>query len=396
MLVRKRVSMKNMFMRSAHAGWRAAIAGVLAASLAFAPLVAFAAGDEEEQAAGADMGTLVDAIGKIVAKDDCASATIAEAEDMDADVSDAGGEADGIEAGEEAVEYSSVTVYYCEIVLYDDPSFDHPSNLRLLDVATFDGVKVGEEIEEWDYVRDIPDFWFFDGWATNQVVSADPAQNTVQLHYSRVKSPSLVNYYAVTAAKGEGAASFGNAADADGAAWRFEKMGSYEIASQPLGTQIDADLLAVPLDDLVYLDSDKDEIVVEPLASNNEINLFYAPAAVTLPDDVEAGAAPDATQPENPGGGSDEDATGPSDGTLAPPTAEDTDAGQDDEASDEASGAPAGDETVIADDGAPLASAAEAGVLPLPQTGDEVVIGALLASAVLGAGGATLMARRRS
>ena len=331
------------------------LAGVLAAVLALGPAVAFAsAGDE-----------------------------VAE-------------ETEAAESADEAAEYTTVTVYYCEIVHYDDPSFDHPSGMRLMDVVTYDGAKVGETINEWDYVRSIPDFQFFDGWATNKVISADPEKNTVQLHYFRVKSPATVNYYAVSAAKDAPLPVAGRNALVDDAPApaQFEKMGSYEIESQPLGTRIDASMLAVPLDDLVYLDADKESITVEALASNNEINLFYTVAAVTLPDDVEAGYAPDVTEIEDSGAGSDDESAG-DDGAGAPGgEASDGATGAGDNAANEED-APDAEETVIADDGAPLAAAAETGVLALPQTGDEVVVGALLLSAAVAAGGATLLARRR-
>ena len=42
---------------------------------------------------------------------------------------------------------TTVTVYYCEMVYYDDPSFNDPTGFRLLGSHTYDGVTVGEKID---------------------------------------------------------------------------------------------------------------------------------------------------------------------------------------------------------------------------------------------------------
>ncbi|MEC4175207.1 LPXTG cell wall anchor domain-containing protein [Adlercreutzia sp. R7] len=369
---------------------RALLAGMLATTLALAPLPSFAA-DEVFTAEDAPESVVGGAALTLLEAADTELPMVAE-EAVAAPVEEA---AEDDRASADAAESTTLTVHYCEIVSYDDPSFDDPSGLRLLETRTFE-VKVGEEIDPWHYVRPLDDFFFWDARFDSKVMDADPSKNMVELHYFRSRSSSTVNYYAVTAAEtGEDAcASKTVVADVDGAAVRFDKMGSYEIESQQIGVEIPAESLAVPLDDLVYLDADRDSIKVEALASKNEINLFYTPAAATLPDKAPAGDAPELEAPV-PGG--DAGSAGDSSDENAP--ADEGDAGTEDDnagaADDQGGESGLAPETVITDDGAPLASAEEAGVLPLPQTGDEVVGIALLASAALAAGGVTLVARRR-
>ncbi len=204
-------------------------------------------------------------------------------------------------SGAEAAE-TTVTVYYCEMVHYDDPSFNDPTGFRLLGSYTYDGVVVGEEIEPWDYVRDVPDYVFFDGWVTDPIASADPEQNTVQLNYFRTKSPCTVNYYSIS----DGDAFADNPgidtviSEIDGQAVRFDRMGTYEIESQPLGTEIDSSLLAVPVDNMTYVDADKESVVVAGAVASNELNLFYTPVLAAEPDDAPEAGTPEPAPPTPP------------------------------------------------------------------------------------------------
>lgn len=319
------------------------------------------------------------------------------------------------QADEQAAELTSLTLSIYEIVLYDDPSFSEPDGLRLLETKVIDGLKVGETIDLWNYVEARKDFVFFDGWPRYVVLSENPEENHAQLHYRRIKSPSVVNYYlvgeALTAPLMKSAPIIDNVA---GVPVSFWKMGSYQVESLPLGAQIASDQCAVELDGLVYLAADKDAIKVEPLVSANEINLFYTVSmATTLPDDalVESPGAPegpgegaggdsdadgvpggDGAGADTPGEGGSSSEDGPAQEGSAPegPAGGVSDGGSseskgDDDAAQPSVGADDAPTTVIEDDPSPLA-APRAKMATLPQTSDGIgVLAGLLATAVAAA-----------
>lgn len=337
-------------------------------------------------------------------------------------------------AGEKAGEPTSLTLSVYEIVFYDDPSFDEPGGLRLMETKVIDGLKAGETIDLWNYVEMRDDFFFFDGWPRYIVLSENPEENHAQLHYMRSKSPSVVNYYLVGEAS---AAPLMKAApivdDVEGVPVSFWKMGSYQVQSLPLGAQIASEQCAVELDGLVYLDADKDSIAVEPLAAANEINLFYTvDTAATLPDDA---PVEDASAADQPGAGTEGDAgaeggagdagdsgveggtgSGSSSGAEEGAGSSSGDASQGGGASGGPAagsadgGASAGNEgparpdaggdgdsstAVIEDELSPLAPAREK-VAALPQTGDGAGAFAGLLAAAAGAGALALTARGAS
>lgn len=325
------------------------------------------------------------------------------------------------EKTEKAKETTTLTLSVYEIVFYDDPSFNEPGGLRLMETKVIEGLKVGETIDLWDYVEKRDDFFFFDGWPRHIVLSADSDENHAQLHYMRTKSPSVVNYYLVGEA---GAPALAKDApiidDVDGVPVSFWKMGSYQVQSLPLGAQIESEQCAVDLDGLVYLDADKDSIAVEPLTSANEINLFYTvDTAATLPDDTPVEDTTAADRPGTPDSGAGDASddgdgsgdTGASTGTAGAGSSSEDDStsesgaaeGSDGGASADSDGTDqpsAGDDdggatVVIEDEPSPLAAAHE-GVLTLPQTGDAA--GSLAGLLALAACSATVVgvARRRS
>ena len=288
-------------------------------------------------------------------------------------------------ADEQAAELTSLTLSIYEIVFYDDPSFSEPDGLRLMETKVIDGLKVGETIDLWNYVEVRNDFFFFDGWPRYVVLSENPEENNAQLHYRRIKSPSVVNYYlvgeAITAPLMKAAPII---SDVAGVPVSFWKMGSYQVESLPLGAQIESEQCAVDLDGLVYLDADKDSIKVEPLVDANEINLFYTVSmATTLPNDtlVESPGAPEVP---GEGAGGDSDTDGIPGGGV-------TDGGSsegkgDDDAAQPSTGADDDPPTaVIEDEASPLAAPREK-VATLPQTSDGIgVLAGLLATAVAAA-----------
>lgn len=288
-------------------------------------------------------------------------------------------------ADEQGAELTSLTLSIYEIVFYDDPSFSEPDGLRLMETKVIDGLKVGETIDLWNYVEARKDFVFFDGWPRYVVLSENPEENNAQLHYRRIKSPSVVNYYlvgeAITAPLMKSAPIIDNV---DGVPVSFWKMGSYQVKSLPLGAQIESEQCAVDLDGLVYLDADKDSIKVEPLVDANEINLFYTVSmATTLPDDtlVESPGAPEVPG-EGAGGDSDTDGI-PGGGVADGGSSEGK--GDDDAAQPSTGAADDAPTAVIEDEPSPLAAPREK-VATLPQTSDGIgVLAGLLATAVAAA-----------
>ncbi|MEY8459752.1 hypothetical protein AALA69_01285 [Eggerthellaceae bacterium 24-137] len=323
---------------------------------------------------------------------------------------------------------TSMTISIYEMVYYEDPTFNDPSCLRLMEERTVEGLKVGQTIELWDYVDPPEGFLFFDGWPRNPVMSENPDENKVQIHYFRYQSPSVINYYLVGEAAGVPLAKDAPIInDVDGVPVSFWKMGSYDVENLTIGAEITSDECAVPLDHLVYLASDKSSIAVEPLASHNEINLFYTiDTATTLPDDNLVESAPVTGQPDQPGGGetgeggsnevagpdqngsptgggsqTDTSAEGGDEpsapGTNVSPEGADTEVSSGDPAADpsNADGVEEGT-VVIEDDESPLAAEYQ-GTLTLPQTNDRAsgVAGVLAAFGAVSLGAAALAARRR-
>lgn len=430
--------------RNRSGAWKGkALATLLAVSLAATPMAAFAT-DGESAAAAAIAETEAAAPSAPEKQPEAAGEDISEAEVVAPSAPEKQPEAAVAEAevvapsapekqpeaaGENETLTTSVTVYYCEMVYYDDPSFNDPTGFRLLGSHTFDGVKVGEEINLWEYAKDIPDFVHFDGWAVNPIASANPEENLVQMNYFRTKSPSSVNYYLVTdgAETPEDAPIDPSMGEVDGESVAFWKMGSYEVESLRLGTEISSDACAVSLEGLTYLDADKAAIAVDAVPSRNEINLFYAADPADQPDNAPA-PAPDvepSPQPDGDKPGEDTDGAAPTPGDVSGNTSGNerpsvpevdgpaaSDSGNEDaadvEATEDETGSEQDEATVVTDENASDASdsgesdsdaalqeAAERGVLTLPQTSDGTVAFAGAASVVAVAAAVTLAASRR-
>lgn len=279
---------------------------------------------------------------------------------------------------------TSVTVNYYEGAGYEDEEQTVPIVI-LRETRTFDGVEVGSKIDPWDYVVQFPDLMFFDGWADNVIADADPANNQVTLKYFRMRWPLTIRYYAVSEDGSDASAAAELVRDAaPAAAFGYRYLGEYQTPTQPWGQVIDSDLLAVPVEGMVHLGADRDEVEIRNVPSENQVNVFY----YELPADD----APDAGDGD---GGADPAPVPPADTETGSDGAPGTDAGTGDAVDGDS--ADSSQETVIVEDRTPLAEAAEDGVLPLPQTGDE--LGApLVAAAVLmvAAAGLAAILRRRA
>lgn len=207
----------------------------------------------------------------------------------------AAGDAPEASNGAEEATYS-MTFYYCEVVYYDDPNFDHPSNMRVLGTRTVEGLHEGDVLNTWDYVVPIEGFAFFDAWPAKPVVTTDNDANGVELHYMRSnREECTVNYYALT----DGHEPAQDVADIGGVSIGFEKMGSFQMENQLFDREVVGDRLALPLPGLMYVDSYPESIHLSTNADENVINLFYAASMTTLPDAV---PVPDDAAPPMAGG----------------------------------------------------------------------------------------------
>lgn len=164
------------FRNGRRARWRGGVACALALVLALAPATALAEGPDgapapDQAADSAAVECPADAAPADVPPAPAPELANVPPAPEPVDVAPA---PEASDAAEEAT--SSLTLYFCEIMNYDDPSFDHPSGYRLLGTQTIDGLKVGDTVNAWDYIHDIPDFQFFDGWPREITVSADASR----------------------------------------------------------------------------------------------------------------------------------------------------------------------------------------------------------------------------
>lgn len=178
-----------------------------------------------------------------------------------------------------------LTVKYYENVNHPEPGIPPDANGRyLLGTRTVTGLTEGDVVDAWDYVVNIKGFFFFDGWPGKVTISADPADNLIELFYFRLHNSSYtVNYYLM-----EGA-------DLTADTWsealapedvEFVKLGSQVFENQPYGVLVEGDVYEYQLDGAYVVDSYPPQIRVGTDADNNAINVLYVPASTRLPDDV--------------------------------------------------------------------------------------------------------------
>ena len=203
----------------------------------------------------------------------------------------------------------SMTFYYLEMVLYDDPEFSHPSNLRLLYTRTVEGLNVGDKLDTWDYVDDIDGYVFFDAFPANPVVGEDNHLNGVEVWYGNLGIHEYtVNTYHVSDGTNENVDIVDPNAvveDIDGKPVRFQKIDSEVVSDQYFNKKVVGDDVAESLDHMEYLGSYPQSIRVQTDYDKNVINLLYTDNNTTLPDAVEIPAETFGTEP-----GDDEGSTG--------------------------------------------------------------------------------------
>lgn len=265
----------------------ATLVGILAFTLAASPLTAHA----------------------ILAKEDTAEPSTESAASTNADESQ-----NAPTQGEVAAKTTSLTVYYCEIIPFDE-TIDHPSNMRLIKTETFDGLAVGEQFEPWDYVQDLDGYMFFDGWSENYTLSENPDENNLQLHYMATQNNSAtVNYYIMSKGQETDGVTYqsldSDQVDINGDPVRFTKLGEYQLDNLRFNRFVEGADHAVLLDNLMFVDSFPSSIQVTTSPEDNVINLLYTPTLTTLPDDVLAGSDENVQPPVSDDEGDDDSTTG--------------------------------------------------------------------------------------
>lgn len=180
----------------------------------------------------------------------------------------------------------TVTLKYYENVTYEEPGIPAGADGRyLLGSRTLTGLQEGEVLDTWDYVADIPGFFFFDAWPASLTVSADPAQNEISLFYGRLwNAEYTVNYYLMEGADWT-ADNWGDAL-ATGEV-EFIKLGSETFENQPYGKLVEGDAYEYKVDGMYAIDAYPPEIRAGTDTDNDVINVLYAPNTTKLPDSIE-------------------------------------------------------------------------------------------------------------
>lgn len=189
-------------------------------------------------------------------------------------------------AGLSPADNCSITLNYYEMVTFDDPDVPKDeNNLRLMGSRTLSGFHEGQELSAWDYVVDIPGYFFWDGWPNKMVVSRDPSQNVYTLNYVRLwNTEYTVNYYLMTGADLT-ADSWGGALAPQSV--EFTKLGSETFTNQRFDKLIVGDAYEYKLDGTYVIDTYPAEIHLGTNPDNNVINVLYVPNSTWMPEDVE-------------------------------------------------------------------------------------------------------------
>ena len=229
---------------------------------------------------------------------------------------------------------TTATIMYYENVSYDDGDTEPDENGRVL-LGTYEltDVHVGQTLNAWDYVVDIPGHFFWDGWPQNLTLTDNPSDNVINLFYFKLwNNEYTVNYYLMENADLT-ADNWKDALAPDDV--KFVKMGSETFTNQRFDQLVKGDAYEYKIDGTYVVDTYPSEIRVGVNPDDNVINVLYVPDSANLPDDIEVPAdttppsnatQPDGTtQPDGSGSG-DSDADQPADGTDADKPADDSNA----------------------------------------------------------------------
>lgn len=223
-------------------------------------------------------------------------------------------------------EATTATIMYYENVGYDDGDVEPDDEGRVL-LGTYElkDVHVGQTLNAWDYVVDIPGYFFWDGWPQNLTLSENPDDNVIKLFYFKLwNNEYTVNYYLMENAD-LSADNWKDALKPDDV--KFIKMGSETFTDQRFDKLVKGDAYEYKIDGTYVVDTYPAEIRVGVNPDDNVINVLYVPDSPNIPDGVEipdGGAKPDdatasddsTTTPD--GGTPPDDATAPDDSTAKP------------------------------------------------------------------------------
>lgn len=204
------------------------------------------------------------------------------------------------------------TFNYYEIVYYEEDR-----DLRLLGTYVVDGLKPGDVLNVWDYVFDIPGYFFFDGTAPSLTISADNSKNVIDLKYGKLMNSELtVNYYVMTGANLAG----DDWADTLVPTTRFHKVGTQTLVNQRFDMEVNGDDFEQPVDGLYVVDTFPQSLRLTENPEDNVLNVLYVPTAANLPDDEEIFEVPEAPAAPGPSEGAAPDQTPARPGDVVVPT----------------------------------------------------------------------------
>ena len=209
---------------------------------------------------------------------------------------------------------TTATIMYYENVSYDDGDVDPDEEGRVL-LGTYElkDVHVGQTLNAWNYVVDIPGYFFWDGWPQNLTLSENPDDNVIKLFYFKLwNNEYTVNYYLMENAD-LSADNWKDALKPDDV--KFIKMGSETFTDQRFDKLVRGDAYEYKIDGTYVVDTYPAEIRVGVNPDDNVINVLYVPDSPNIPDG--AGVPDNTTKP-------DDDATPPDDGSSTPDEPVDT------------------------------------------------------------------------
>ena len=162
-------------------------------------------------------------------------------------------------------------------------------------------VHVGQTLNAWNYVVDIPGHFFWDGWPQNLTLTGNPSDNVINLFYFKLwNNEYTVNYYLMENADLT-ADNWKDALAPDDV--KFVKMGSETFTNQRFDQLVKGDAYEYKIDGTYVVDTYPSEIRVGVNPDDNVINVLYVPDSANLPDDIEVPTdttpPSDATQPDD-------------------------------------------------------------------------------------------------
>ena len=227
---------------------------------------------------------------------------------------------------------TTATIMYYENVSYDDGDTEPDENGRvLLGSYELTDVHVGQTLNAWNYVVDIPGHFFWDGWPQNLTLTGNPSDNVINLFYFKLwNNEYTVNYYLMENADLT-ADNWKDALAPDDV--KFVKMGSETFTNQRFDQLVKGDAYEYKIDGTYVVDTYPSEIRVGVNPDDNVINVLYVPDSANLPDDIEVptdttppsdATQPDDTTPPDDSGNGDNSADQAADDSGADKPADDT------------------------------------------------------------------------